>query len=147
MIALVKWHEKELGNIRKEMDGLFSRCFRRFEDVPQGIGEWKPCLDLLEVQDELVVRAELPGLDTNDLDISVHGRLLTIRGHKRREECHEGENYRCMERTYGSFTRSLELPFVVDTNKVNAVYKNGVLTISMPKLKKELPHTMIIEVK
>lgn len=147
MVTLVKWHKREIDNIRKEMDHLFNRCIQGLPGASMKPGQWAPCLDLLESEDELVVRAELPGLSAEDLNIAIHGKVLTLRGQKPREECAAGESYHCMERAYGSFSRSISLPCMVDTEKVDAVFKNGVLTITMPKWKSERRGQMTIAVK
>lgn len=147
MVTLVKWHKRELDNIRKEMDHVFNRCFQGLPGVGMRPGEWAPCLDLLESRDELVVRAELPGMEAEDLKIAVHGKVLTLRGHKPREECSGEESYHCMERAYGSFSRSINLPCMVDPDRVEAVFKNGVLTITLPKWKSTPQTQRTISVK
>ena len=146
MITLIKWHKRELDNMRKEMEDAFNKCYRGIFDTPNRFGEWEPCLDLLETETSLIVRAELPGIESKDIDIDIHGKQLTIKGQKRRDECSAGESFRCLERPYGSFSRTIELPTMVDPEKVEAVFKNGVLTISMPKWKKESGQSVTVEI-
>ena len=146
MIALVKWRKKEMDNLRREMDDLFDRCFGSFPELSEQ-GEWSPCLDLAERDEEIIIRVELPGMEARDLELSVAGRMLTLRGTKRREECSLEERYRCKERSYGQFTRTIELPAVVDPERVEAVFKNGVLELTLPKRKKEHHGRTTIAVK
>lgn len=146
MITLIKWHKRELDNMRKEIEDAFNKCYQGMYEVSDRFGEWEPCLDLLETEDSLVLRAELPGIEPEDLDIVIHGKQLTIQGHKRRDTCAPGENYRCVERPSGAFKRNLELPALVDSEKSEAMFRNGVLTLTMPKLKKETGRTLKVVV-
>jgi HSP20 family protein len=147
MVGLIKWHKREMDNIRKELDEFFDRWFENLADIPQGNREWKPCLDVSEARDEIVVRVELPGLEAEDLDISVRGHLLTIKGNKRREECLQDELFRCVERLYGSFSRTIELPYIVDADRISATFKNGILTVTMPKWSNKNHEQRTIQVK
>jgi HSP20 family protein len=92
-----------------------------------------PALDVYEQKDDLIVKAEIPGLTKDEIDISLEGNTLTIRGEKKKEEEVKEEDYYRCERTYGAFSRSIELPLAVHTDKVNATFKNGVLEIRLPK--------------
>ncbi len=94
---------------------------------------WVPAVDIFERGEETVVRAELPDVRKEDLDLKVENNLLTLRGEKRRDETVEQENYHRSERHYGSFTRSFKLPSTVDTSRIQARYENGVLEIALPK--------------
>ncbi len=146
MITLVKWHRRELDNMRKEMDDAFTRCYRGIFEIPDRFGEWEPCLDLLETESNLILRAELPGMEAGDLDIAIHGKQLTLQGQKSRYECTTGENYHCVERPIGFFKRTVDLPTMVDSEKAEAMFKNGVLTLTMPKWKKEIGKNIKVEV-
>jgi HSP20 family protein len=90
-------------------------------------------VDVSETAKEIIVRAELPGMDPKDIDISIQGNLLTLKGERRQEKEEEGENYHRIERSFGAFSRTLQLPAEVDLEKVNATYKDGVLKIALPK--------------
>lgn len=92
-----------------------------------------PVLDVYEQKDDLIVKAEIPGLTKDEIDISLDGDTLTIKGEKKKEEEVKEENYYRCERAYGAFSRSIELPVAVQTDKVNASFKNGVLEIRLPK--------------
>ena len=92
-----------------------------------------PHMDVTETDNEIVVEAELPGIDEKEVSLSLQDGVLTIRGEKKHERDEEKENYRMMERRYGSFQRSFAVPDGVDTDKIEAHFKNGVLTITLPK--------------
>ncbi len=147
MITLVKWHEKQLDSMRKEMDDVFDRCFGIVVEQGTRRREWMPCVDVVESSDDVSVRIELPGLDPKDLDIQVEGRKLVIQGQKKQEEPCEQEHYRSMERSYGSFYREIELPALVDADKSEAVYKNGVLVMTLSKWKKKPADRVTVQVQ
>jgi HSP20 family protein len=92
-----------------------------------------PALDIYEQKDALIVKAEIPGLTKDELDITLDGSTLTIRGEKKKEEQVKEEDYYRCERSYGAFSRSIDLPVAIQTDKVNASFKNGVLEIRLPK--------------
>ncbi|HYA90528.1 MAG TPA: Hsp20/alpha crystallin family protein [Thermodesulfobacteriota bacterium] len=96
-------------------------------------GEWLPSLDLAETDNELVVKAELPGMDSKDIDISLSDGMLTIKGEKKQEKEEKKSDYHFIERSYGAFTRSIRLPKQVQREKISASYKNGLLRITLPK--------------
>ena len=132
MARLIPWREptKSLEIFRREIDRLFDRFF---EVMPFSEQEFMPSVDISETDKDVIVQAEIPGIDPKDLDISLNGRLLTIKGEKKSEHEEKKENYHKIERKYGSFSRTLELPVDVDPDKVGATYKDGVLKIVLPK--------------
>ena len=109
-----------------------SRMWPRFARL-RGISLEAPALDVYEQKDDVIVKAEIPGLTKEEIDISLDGNTLTIKGEKKKEEEVKDEDYYRCERTYGAFSRSIELPVTVQTDKVNASFKNGVLEIRLPK--------------
>ncbi|AEH44005.1 heat shock protein Hsp20 [Thermodesulfatator indicus DSM 15286] len=124
---------RPLRELKREMDRLWTEFFGK-ETLPEVFeAEWVPALDVSETQDAVIVRADVPGIDPNELEITVSGNTLTIRGEKKQEREEKGENFYRIERSYGSFVRSIQLPADVDTDKVEATYKNGVLKIVLPK--------------
>ena len=133
MVTLVKWHKRELDNIRKEMDHVFNRCFQGLPGVGMRPGEWAPCLDLLESRDELVVRAELPGINPQELEITVHEGNLILRGERKIPTEEKNINYHRRERESGYFRRVLSLPAPVNPDKVEASYKDGILIVKLAK--------------
>jgi len=129
---------RDIELMGKEMDRLwdtffeempFSRLARR-EEWPT---KWLPILDLSETKNEFVVKAEVPGMSSKDIDISLNGGILSIRGEKKQEKEAKEENYHFVERSYGSFSRTIRLPGDVQSDKIKAAYKDGVLKISLPK--------------
>lgn len=97
---------------------------------------WVPAFDVSETDEHIVVKADLPGIDPKELDISITGNVLTVKGEKKQEREEKGESYHRIERTFGSFTRSFTLPADVDPNGVEATYKDGVLKLMIPKTEK-----------
>jgi HSP20 family protein len=99
-----------------------------FEDT-----EWMPAFDVSETDKELIVKGEVPGMDKKDINITVSDGMLTIRGEKKHEKKEENEQYHRVERRYGAFSRTMRLPHEVEADKVDATYKEGVLSIRLPK--------------
>jgi len=138
MANLIPWRGlRELDRFRSEMDDLFERFFDwrpsfRFMEK----SEWTPSLDLSETENELIVRAEIPGMKKEEIDIHLEGRLLTIQGEKKQKYEEKTENLHRVECRYGAFSRTLDLPADVDSEKVQATYKRGVLTLILPKTEK-----------
>jgi HSP20 family protein len=141
---LIPWKNKmrnddggQLMTLRHEMDRLFDTFFREpFGAVdwpmwPQG--KWMPAIDVTESEDEVTVRAEVPGIDPKELDVRVTGNQLTLSGEKKAASEEKGENFYHSETRYGSFHRSIALPEGIDTENVDAQYANGVLTLHMKK--------------
>ena len=123
--------------LRNEMDRLFESFFREpFAglDWPLwGGGKWSPAIDVAENDKELTVRAELPGIDPKDLEVTVTGNQLVLSGEKKESSEHEGKDFYHSETRYGSFRRSVPLPEGIDTENVDAQYANGVLTLRLQK--------------
>jgi HSP20 family protein len=123
----------ELTTFRREMDRLFERFLGGFPSLDiSAVGEM-PRLDLAETKDNVTVKAELPGLEAKDLEISISGQTLTIKGEKKQEKEEKDEHRHLIERSYGAFSRTVALPAPVASDKIKATFKNGVLTITLPK--------------
>ena len=141
MLDLMPWKKranKEVARFRSEPDRLFDRFFDRdFPATGEFLreGGWFPTVDISEGKKEITVKAEIPGAEPKDFDISLDGRRLTIKGEKKQEKEEKEENYHRVERSYGYFNRTVELPVEVDPDKVDASYKKGVLKIVMKKSK------------
>ena len=137
-----------IAGLQKEMNGLFDRFFGGGE-FPSlfGRGGFTPAVDVVETEDQVMVKAELPGVAPAELDISITGDVLTIRGEKKSEREEKGRNVHFVERSYGSFSRSVALPAHADTNKVSADYKDGILTVSLAKRADARDRTVKVEVK
>ena len=124
--------ERPGASLQREMNRLFDDFFARdfFIEPFRGIAEWRPALDVAETETSVIVKADLPGLEIKDLDVTLRGDVLTIKGEKKEEKtksCHR------VERRYGSFERSVRLPAAVKGDPVKASFKDGVLNIEMPK--------------
>jgi len=124
---------RDFERMRSEMDRLWNSFFERGTLRGEEGGEWLPSLDIAETKNEIVVKAEVPGLEAKDIDISLSEGLLIIKGEKKQEREEKEENYHLVERSYGTFTRSIRIPNEVQSDKINASYKNGVLKIVLPK--------------
>jgi HSP20 family protein len=121
-----------LTALRNEMDRLFDRIWEG--EVPERtMGVWSPVLDFSETKETFVMKMEVPGIDPKDIKVSLQDHVLTISGERKREEEETDERFYRMERSYGTFTRSIRLPIAVDEKKVNAVFKDGVLVVSVWK--------------
>lgn len=131
---LVPWSSfREIAPFRREMDNLFKRFFGELPFGGATAGEWLPAMDVSETGESIVVKMELPGLEAKDIDISIQGDRLTIKGEKKKEEEKKGEHFHSMERFYGSFQRSLMLPSAVKSDRIEANFEKGLLTIMLPK--------------
>lgn len=137
MLSLMPWRQqRDLDRFKGEIDRMFNEFFdwRPFHSFVDG-SEWVPAVDISETGKEVIVNAEMPGMDPKDIDISLNGRLLTIKGERKQEHEEKDENYHRVERRYGAFTRTFELPADVDADKVKAHYKDGVLKLNLRKTK------------
>ena len=126
---------RRTGLVRRPTRDIFDRFFEDFE-IPAGLREeteFAPAFDVSETENELIVKAEVPGMDKKDINVNLSDGLLTITGEKHHEKKEESEKYHCFERRYGKFSRTMRLPSEVETEKVDAMYKDGVLTITLPK--------------
>jgi HSP20 family protein len=142
---IMEWKPfKEVTKLRSEMDRLWDDYFgsgrRAFK--PES---WVPSVDVSETDDKIMVKAEIPGMDSKDIDISLSGDILIIKGEKKSEREETKENYHLVERSYGTFARSLRLPVGVEADKIEASYKQGVLTVTCPKKEEVKPKP--IEIK
>ena len=125
---------RDFEKMRKEMDRLWDSFFEGgLRRRTEGAVEWLPSLDIAETKNELVVKCEIPGMDPKDIDISLSDGMLTIKGEKKQEREEKEADYHLVERSYGAFTRSVQLPKEVQSDKISAFYKNGVLKITLPK--------------
>jgi HSP20 family protein len=135
--------------LRQEMNSLFDNFFSGFAPEPfeTRLGAFSPRVDIAETDKEIKVTAELPGMDDKDIDVALTKDMLTIKGEKKEEKEEKGKNYYRMERSYGSFSRSIPLPSEIDTNKVKADFKKGILTVTLPKTPQAIKETKKIQVK
>lgn len=126
--------------LRSEMDRVFDDFFGLMPARREGSTTmWAPSVDISETADNFIVRAELPGMKKEDIELEVENNVLSIRGERRFEKTDEGENYHFMERSYGSFYRSFTLPKNVDSETIGAEYKDGMLVVTIPKKEEVKP--------
>lgn len=144
MANLVRWDPfAELESMRRTMDRLFGETFGR--PLPFDGGECYVPIDMYETDDRVTIRASLPGVRPEDVDVSVTGETVTIKGELKPEEREEkGINWYRRERRYGSFVRQLSLPTQVETEKATATFDHGVLTLELPKAEAVKPKTIKI---
>ena len=126
----------ELSTVRNEMDRLWNRFLDDWPLPTMFTKGWAPMADISETKDKLIVKAELPGLDPEDIKLSLSGNLLTIEGEKKKEKEEKDEHHYYLERYSGAFQRSFRLPVEVQEDKIEAKFDKGVLTITMPKTAK-----------
>ena len=135
--------------MERRFEDIFGRPFlpsvwRRLPIEERG---WAPAIEMFEKEDKFVVKAELPGMKEEDIDVSVIGDTLTIKGERKGESEVKEEDYYCCERSYGSFSRSIAVPPNVDTKKIEASFEDGVLEISLPKASEVKPKKVTISAK
>ena len=149
-MTLVKWKpRREVKHFDNLLDDVFN-----FGLIPysgnlrsrwlEG-GEWSPLVDVVDKKDKIIAKAELPGVDKKDIKITLSDGILTIRGNKKEEKEIKKEDYYCSERVQGSYSRTIALPIKVDSKKIKASYKNGILEVILPKPEKVMPKE--IEIK
>jgi HSP20 family protein len=125
----------------------FEDAFTRFFTEPQSNRPWAPAVDIYETENDLVLKADLPDVELKDLDVRVENQTLTIAGERKFEREDSGKGYHRVERSYGSFARSFAVPNSFDTDKINAGFKNGVLTVTLPKKEAAKPRQIKVEVQ
>jgi HSP20 family protein len=135
-------HFDPLANLR-----LFEDAFTRMLSEPQTNRPWAPAVDIYETENELVLKADLPDVDLKDIDVRVENQTLTISGERKFEKQDSGKGYHRIERNYGTFVRSFTLPNTFDTEHIAADFKNGVLSVTLPKKEAAKPRQVKVEVK
>ena len=147
-MAIIRWAPfQELATVQDRMSRLFNEMYGRQGDDVMTRGAWVPPVDIYENGNhELILKAELPAMTRDDIDIAVENSTLTVRGEKKFDQGIKDEQYHRVERTYGSFSRSFALPTTVDVNKVSAEYKDGVLTVKLPFREEAKPKQIKVDV-
>ena len=133
---------REVDRLQREMN----RLFEGYNPMRVRSAPGYPAMNIWTSEDGLKVTAEMPGLNSDDLDISVVGETLTVSGVRKLDELPEGSRYHRQERGYGKFSRSVQLPFPVDVNKVEASFKDGVLSIDLPRTEADKPRKISVKV-
>jgi HSP20 family protein len=135
-------HYDPLASLRQ-----FEDAFTRFFTEPQSNRPWSPSVDIYETENELVLKADLPDVELKDIDVRVENQTLTLAGERKFEKEDGGKGYHRIERSYGNFVRSFAVPSAFDTDQINASYRNGVLTVTLPKKEAAKPRQVKVEVK
>ncbi len=146
MVNITRWDPfRNLSTLQEQMNRVFADSFRGRGD-DSVLTAWAPTVDIYETENELVLKADLPDINEEDLDVRVENNMLTIRGERKFEEKVSQDNYLRVERAYGSFSRSFALPNTVNTDAIKADYRNGVLTVEMPKRAESKPKQVKVAV-
>ncbi len=155
-MSLVRWNpvrdlafSNNILGMQKEINQMFDRFFHggTAEDREFGPSAWMPAVDLVEKGDAFVANVELPGVSKEDVKITLQENVLTIRGEKKEEKESKDSNYHRLERSYGSFQRSFSLPAAVKADAVEAAYRDGILTITLPKAEEVKRRQIEVKVK
>lgn len=150
-MAIIRWEPfRDLVGIQERMNRLFDEAFRGVsrpaeDDWALG-GSWAPAVDIFEREGNIVLQAELPGVDPKDVDIRVENNVLTLRGERKWDNEVKRESYHRVERAYGAFSRSFTLPTIVETEKIKAEYKEGLLRVTLPKKEEARPKQIPVSV-
>lgn len=147
-MSIVRWSPiRDMLNMQADMNRMFGTLFDRdsFETSLRS-SAWGPAVDISETADSYEVSAELPGLTKDDVKISYEGGVVSIRGEKKQEKEDKGKNYHRLERSYGAFERSFRLPTHIEVNKIEAKFKDGVLTLHLPKAEEARPKEIPIKI-
>jgi HSP20 family protein len=150
MTGIVRWEPfKEMMTLQERMNRMFEEVWGRGRRSDEDFisASWVPAVDVRETRDALEIAAEVPGIDPKEVDVSIEGGVLTLKGSRRFEKATEGETYHRVERAYGAFERSFTLPTNIDTEKINAVYRNGVLFLTIPKREEAKPRSISVKVE
>jgi HSP20 family protein len=140
-MAVVRWDPfRDLSMLQDRMNRLFNDTGRTWNhEEPSATTSWSPAVDIFETEGEIVVKAELPGMERKDIALHLENNVLTLKGERRFEKETKDENYHRIERSYGGFSRIFSIPATVDEEKIRADYKDGVLKIALPKKEQAKP--------
>ena len=148
MSNLTRWEPaREMMTLREAMDRLFDDAFTRPLSVRDGWSMASPAIDMYQTDNEVVVKASIPGIKAEEVQINVTGDILTLKGEARQEEDRKERSWHIREQRFGSFERSIVLPTDVKSDQAEAVFENGILTITLPKADEVKPKTINIKVK
>ena len=147
MTVLTRWEPfREFSTLQDRMNRLFRETYSENQDQSLTTSSFAPAVDVYEDEHNVTLKIEVPGIDEKDIDVRIENNTLTVHGERKIEKEEKEENYRRVERQYGSFTRTFTLPNTVDTEKVQANYDKGVLNISLPKKAEAKPKQIRVNV-
>jgi len=137
---LIRWNPfRDMSTLQNQMNQLFQDALQGWPTGSEAMSSWVPPADICETENEIVLHTDLPGIDPRQLDVRVENNVLTIRGERREGHEEEQEGFYRVERSYGAFARSFTLSRAVDAEKIQASYKDGVLSITLPKAEQAKP--------
>jgi HSP20 family protein len=152
---LTRWQKPELtawpnfgrlASLRDEIDRLFESPLAELGRASQWLSGWTPALDVYEDKENFIVKAELPGMKKEDIEVSLHDGALSISGERKSEENHEDSEVYRAERFFGRFQRAVVLPAPVAADKIRAQYKDGILTVTLPKTEEAKPKKIDVNI-
>ena len=135
-MAITRWDPfRDLNILQERMNRVFEDAAGRSwkSDEPSATTSWSPAVDIYETENEIIVQAELPGVERKDITLNLENNVLTLKGERRFEKESNQDNYHRIERAYGTFSRAFSIPTLVDDDKIRADYKDGILKIALPK--------------
>jgi len=137
---------RDLVNMQREVGRVLDGLWSDLDENGGSMSHWAPQVDVIENKDAYILKAELPGVNKNDVKITLHENVLTLRGEKKQESEQKDSNFHRVERSYGIFERSFTLPTGVKSDKIDASYKDGVLTVTLPKVEEAKPKEIEVKV-
>jgi HSP20 family protein len=149
-MTLTRWDPfRDLVGLQERMNRLFEDSLSRSKTTDQemAMGAWTPPVDIFETPELVILRADLPGIDQKDIDLRIENATLTLRGERKFLKEAKDEDYHRIERSYGNFSRSFQLPGSIDQTKISAVHKDGVLEVHLPKREDTKPKQIKVDVK
>lgn len=147
MNTIAHWDPiRTLTSLQDEVNRLFDNGVNRGNRSASNLTAWAPLVDIFETAQELVLKADLPDLDEREIDVRVENNMLTISGERKFEQSERQDNYLRVERAYGTFSRSFALPNTVNPERIDAEYRNGVLTVKMAKREESRPKQIKVAV-
>ena len=142
-MAIIRWDPfREMVTLREKMNRLFEDAVVGQDDRELVASTWSPAVDIYETEHEIVLKAELPGIEDDNIAVKLEDNTLTLKGERQFEKETKEENYHRIERSYGSFYRSFKIPHYVDQEKIKAEHEHGVLKISLPKKLESKPRAV-----
>ena len=151
MAFLIPWEQREVSNLRNMFDDFFGSRFtpqsRTMREKWLQAGDWSPLVDIIDEKDKIIAKAELPGVNKEDIKVTLSDNTLSIRGERKKEQETKKENYYCCERVHGSYSRTIALPVDIDKENIKSSLKNGVLEIILPKAKESKPKEIDIKLE
>ena len=148
MSNLIRWEPaREMMTLREAMDRLFDDAFTRPLSLRDGWSASAPAIDMYQTNDEIIVKAAVPGMKADDVQINVTGELLTIKGEMKEQEEKKEKAWHIREQRWGSFELSVALPTVVVADQAKAEFENGILTVTLPKAEEVKPKTITVKAK